>query len=204
MFQNLSSIPKLKNNISEKETEIQHLETQLTPFKTIALEKYTGTEQERLKKLSERIQELENPLKKTIASATAHIEVTIKSEEKISTRYMDRGGYLIFVKNRQPYLATANTQSDANQNGKGEVIYVGDFFTHSECQAIGKPIETLQSSDSIQIMFVKIPPNSQVVTGKAIIVINGDTRFEFEIPPQKMNDDKIFILDIKNKFLTNT
>ncbi|MCX5695696.1 MAG: hypothetical protein NTW18_03395 [Candidatus Omnitrophica bacterium] len=201
---NLGVIKKLEKENSDKIAEIQRLETQLTPFKTIALEKYTGSEQERLQKLAERIQELENPLKKSIASAEAQVEVTIKSDEKVSTRYMDVGGLLCFVKNRQPLLLMSDTQSDAKQNGKGEVIYIGVFRMQSNYSAVGKPIEILQESDIIQVRFVKIPENSQVISGKAFVIVNGDTRFEFEISPQQMQGNDIVIRDIKNKFLTNS
>lgn len=195
-------IADLKEGLRNKDSEIQRLETQLTPFKTIALEKYTGSEQERLHKLAERIQELENPLKKTIASATAHVEVIIKSDEEVSTRYMAQGGLLSFVKNRQSLLLTSDTQSEAKQTGKGEVIYKGVFHMQADHSAVGEPIEMLQTSDIIQIMFRKIPENSQVMGGRASVVINGDTRFEFEILPQQMRRNNIIIRDIKNKFLT--
>ncbi len=62
-------IPKLQDKISvlEKETfektaEIQRLETLLAPFRTIALEKYTGTEAEALSKLALKIKELESDI----------------------------------------------------------------------------------------------------------------------------------------------
>ena len=197
-----TDIADLKEGLRNKDSEIQRLETQLTPFKTIAIEKYTGSEQERLQKLAERIQELENPLKKTIASATAHVEVVIKSDEEVSTRYMGEGGFLIFVKNRQSLLYTSDTQSVAKQTGKGEVIYKGVFHMQADHSAVGEPIEMLQTSDIIQIMFRKIPENSKVMDGKASVVINGDTRFEFEILPQQMRGNNIFIRDLKNKFLT--
>lgn len=196
---------ELRQQISQKNSEIQRLETQLTPFKTIAIEKYTGSEQEALRKLANELQELKNfvdPLKKPIASATAQVEVNIKSDEQVSVRYMDAGGYLAFVKNSQSLLLTSNTQSDARQNGKGEVVYDGDFQMRADHSSVGKPIEILQTSDAIQIGFNKIPENSQVVKGKASVVINGDVRYEFEILPQQMQGDKIFIRDIKNKFLT--
>ena len=197
-----TTITTLESQILEKNNIIQRLETQLTPFKTIALEKYTGSEQERLQKLAERIQELENPLKKIIASATAHVEVTIKSDEEVSARYMNEGGLLAFVKNRQLLLLTSDTKSHAKQNGKGEVVYKGVFHMQADHSAIGKPIEILQTSDIIQIRFRKIPENSQVIAGKASVVINGDTRFEFEILPQQIQGNNIIIRDIKNKFLT--
>jgi len=196
-----TQINTLTQNLSDKNFEIQRLETQLAPFKTIALEKYTGSEQERLQKLAERIEDLENPLKKTIASATAHVEITIKSDEEVSTRYMNEGGLLGFVKNNQFLLLTSDIQSDAKQNGKGEIVYKGVFHMQADHSAVGKPIEMLQESDIIQIMFRKIPKNSQVIGGKASVVINGDTRFEFEILPQQMQGNNIAIQDIKSKFL---
>ncbi len=202
-----TDIADLKENLSGKDSEIQRLETQLTPFKTIALGKYTGSEQEALRKLAQELEDLKNyvnPLKKPIAFATAEVEVTIKSDEQVNTRYMNEGGYLAFVENRQSVLLTSNTQSIARQNGKGEVVYRGNFNMQTETSSIiGKPVETLQTSDIIQIVFLKIPDGSEVISGKATVIINGDMRFEFEISPLQMKGDKIFILNIKDKFLTS-
>jgi cell division protein FtsB len=193
-------IADLNQRLSQKNSELQRLETEFIPFKTIALEKYTGSEQERLKQLADEIQELKNPLKKLIASATSQVEVTVKSDEQVDTTYMDVGGYLAFVKDRQPLLITSNTQSHARQNGKGEVVYRGDFSIAPGQSVVGKPIETLQTSDLIQIRFEMIPPKSQVLRGKASVVINGDTRFEFEILPQQMANDKIIVRDVARSF----
>ena len=196
-------INSLKQEIQKQTSEVQRLETQLTPFKTIALEKFTGSEQEALRKLANELDELKNyvdPFKKPIASATAHVEVTIKSEEQVDTTYMNEGGYLAFVKNRQSLLLTSNTRSVARQNGKGEVVYKADFQIQDDYSAIGKPVEILKAFDLIQIMFNKIPEKSDVVKGKASVVINGDMRFEFEILPQKMQNEKILIHNVKDKF----
>ena len=114
---------------------------------------------------------------------------------------MDHGGILSFVKNRQHLLLTSNTQSDARQNGKGEVVYKGVFHLQADhSSAVGEPMAILQTSDIIQIVFVKIPENSQVLSGNAAVIINGDTRFEFEILPQQMRGKNIIIRDIKNRF----
>lgn len=196
-------IVELRGKLRDKESEIQQLETQLTPFKTIALDRYTGSENERLQKLADRIRELENPLSKTIASATSHVEVIVKSDEEVSTRYIDEGGLLCFVKNKQSLLLTSDKQSEAKQTGKGEVIYKGDFHMQADHSAVGKQIEMLQTCDIIQIMFRKIPSNSQILGGKASIVINGNTRFEFDILPQQMQGTNIIIRDIEKAFLTN-
>ena len=51
-------IVALEKSLRNKDSEILRLETQLTPFKTIALEKYTGSEQERLQKLAQDVERL--------------------------------------------------------------------------------------------------------------------------------------------------
>lgn len=51
---------QLKQNIQEKTIEVQRLENLLTPFKTIALERYTGSESDVLKKLAEQIIKLQS------------------------------------------------------------------------------------------------------------------------------------------------
>jgi uncharacterized protein YoxC len=192
---------ELQQRISQKDAELQRLQADFIPFKTVAIANYKGSEEERLKQLADEIQKLNNPLTKLIASATARVEVTIKSEEKTQT-YMDVGGYLAFVKDRAPLLFTASTRSDIYQNGKGEATYKGDFSIEPGQSAVGKPMEILQASDLIQIGFNMIPANSPVLRGKASVVINGDTRFEFEISPQKMQDNKILIRDVKQGFVT--
>lgn len=210
-----------KQDLGKKDFEIQRLETQLVPFKTIALEKYTGSEQEALNKLAKELEDLKNyvnPFKKPIATAMAHVEVTIigsvplptkpsitfhrsvKSDERDSVLYPIQGGHLAFVKNRQPLLSMVATQSVARQNEKGEVVWIGDFSVQAGCLAIGEPIEVLQTSDYIQIMFSQIPQNSQVLKGQASIVINGNIRFKFEIFPQQMQGNNIVIQDTKSKF----
>ena len=203
-------VPALEDRIfflEEKNTtlivEKQRLETQLIPFKTIALEKFTGPESERLLQLANQIEDLTNfvdPLKKPISYAVADIQVIIKSDEKVNTQYGDRGGFLAFVKNGISILYVSDTKSNARQNGKGEVIYTGNFIIQSNQSRIGEQVIILQDSDLIQIEFRKIPENSLVLGGKASIIINGDQRFEFEIPQQKMSGENIFIKEIKSKF----
>ena len=48
--------------IQAKDSEIQRLETLLVPFKTIALERFTGDETEALGKLADRIKTLEDQI----------------------------------------------------------------------------------------------------------------------------------------------
>lgn len=199
---------KIKNTlIIEKNSEIQRLEMQLIPFKTIAIEKFTGSEQEALLKLANKLQELEkyiDPLKKPLASATAKVEIVIKADIQISGTRYNVGGYLAFVKNGQSLLMTTAQYTDAYAHAEGEVLYKLDLQMSAENSAVGKPIEILQTPDLIQIMFPPfvVPENSQVVKGTASVVINGNERAEFKILPQQMQGKYILIGDVKNKFLT--
>jgi hypothetical protein len=60
-------VPTLKDKIirlekenKDKDAEIQRIETQLVPFKTLALERFTGDESERLQKLAQEIETLQH------------------------------------------------------------------------------------------------------------------------------------------------
>ena len=50
---------KFERELADKTAELQRLETLLTPFRTIALEKYTGTEAEPLRKLADYVVDLQ-------------------------------------------------------------------------------------------------------------------------------------------------
>ena len=100
-------------------------------------------------------------------------------------------------------MTTIAQYADTYPHAEGEVLYKLDLQMDAENSAVGKPIEILQTSDLIQIMFHPhpIPENSQVVKGKASVVINGNERVEFKILPQQMQGKNILISDVKNKFL---
>jgi hypothetical protein len=203
-------IPALKNKIdqlekenSAKTDEIQRLETQLTPFRTIALEKFTGSEKEALRQLAgelEKLKDYVNPYKKNISYAIAEIEVIIESDNRLNTTFMDRGGLLVFVKDGESLLLVSDTKSTVRQHGEGKLLYTGTFQMQSKFSQLEKPVEILKDSDLIQIEFSKIPENSIVLGGKASIIINGDLRLNFVIPAQQMTNDKIFINEIKDNF----
>jgi hypothetical protein len=60
LFDKFWGIPSLNKKIEEQRGQIQLLETQLTPFRTIALERFSGTEAEALAKLAFQLNELES------------------------------------------------------------------------------------------------------------------------------------------------
>lgn len=81
IYDRFLGIPKLKEIIQEKDKEIQRLETQLTPFRTIALERYPGNEAEALERLSKEVSDLDAKLEASIKKINSfEAEVAIRFE----------------------------------------------------------------------------------------------------------------------------
>jgi len=76
-------IKQLESESKNKSIEIQKLETQLIPFKTIALEKFSGDENERLTKLAEQIKSIQDDMYKIQQSSK---EREIKTEHGSSIK----------------------------------------------------------------------------------------------------------------------
>lgn len=55
---------KLEKEVANHKEQIQRLETQLTPFRALAVERFGGTEQEALAKLAAQLQDLQTQLKR--------------------------------------------------------------------------------------------------------------------------------------------
>ncbi len=72
----------LERTIGEKNAEIRRLETQLAPFKTIALERYTGPASEALAKLASQVELLQ----RLDAEKTAKIQTLEKSLKETSVQ----------------------------------------------------------------------------------------------------------------------
>ena len=188
---------ELKRDLRQVEAENTSLRDTVAPLINQAVREFPGEEiTEALKKIVARL-ESEDPLKKLIASASATVEISIESDKQINTHYADRGGYLAFAKGSDAILVCEADHSYARQTGKGEVIYRGVFHMPATDSAVGKPIKFLEDAEYLQISFLKIPKNSSVVSGKAIIVVNGSQRFEFPVPPQKMQEDLILVQGIE-------
>ncbi|MHC4172174.1 MAG: hypothetical protein ACYST5_04435 [Planctomycetota bacterium] len=94
-------INDLQQQLSSREAEIQLLETQLTPFRTIALEKYTGSEQETLRKLANELEDLKKATNIPSLTLMRDRIRTIKNESGYATSLVFRPS------NRLPIGSTA-------------------------------------------------------------------------------------------------
>jgi hypothetical protein len=109
--------------IQEKTAEIQRLETLLTPFRTIALERFTGSESEKLKQLANQITELEDvQTKQAVLTEAAYLTVRAENGDRaalerlheLAGKDMEGRGPFVFTaadKNIQRILAMYRSSS---------------------------------------------------------------------------------------------
>lgn len=152
------------------------------------------------------------PFRQPINLASATVELIVTSDEQIDTHYMDRGGYLIFVRGQESLLILSSQDSWARQLGDGRILYKGIFNMDANDSSAGKPVNHLTEAEYVQIFFHKIPQGKKVLSGKAICTINNDIRFEIDIPEQmpeqvpekeagqRVDNNLILVRDLKSAF----
>ena len=191
-----STNKELNRDIRQLESENKSLRETVAPLIARAAKEFPGEEiNTSLKKIINRL-EKENPLLKPIASATATVQVTIKSDDKVNAHFIDSGGGVAFGKGSVALLQASSHESWGTQSGTGEVIYRGVFSMPADADAVGKPIEFLKGAEYIQAEFAQMPTDSIILNGKAIFVINDSIRLEFSIPKQQSVGKSVFIRDL--------
>ncbi len=140
--------------------------------------------------------------KMPILNGEAQVEVRVMSKRK-SRRYHGRGGYLGFGKQRRALLHFASLDCTATRSGTSDVTYSGTFSIDMNDPGIGKPISYLEQAEFIQIGFSPLAPQSRVLGGKAVVLINNTIRYEYKIPPQMMASNFILITNMKNRKMLN-
>ena len=152
------------------------------------------------------------PFRQPINAASATVEIIVDSDEIINTHFMDRGGYLIFVKGQKALLKVSSQESWARQLGNTRVLYKAVFNMDVNDYAAGKPVNKLAESEYVQIFLHKIPKDKKVLSGKAVCTINNETRFEIDIPEQmpvqvqedetnkRVDNNLILVKDLKTVF----
>lgn len=142
-----------------------------------------------------------NPYRELIRTATATVEVTIRSSEDVNTRYISEGGYLAFMINSSnALLLVSGPECYGKQIGEDRVLYHGTFDLDTIQIYTKNHIYVLKYTEYIQIGFEPIPDNSQILGGKAVVTLNNSVRIEVDIPTQKMTSDYILIKDVQECF----
>ncbi len=140
--------------------------------------------------------ETENTRDKPIVVASATVEVKITSDWDFNGRVTNGKAALAFVKGAKPLLITSTIGYAASQTGNNEVIYKARLDMDAKDSAVGNPTSFLKDTDYIQIEFGNMPPDSSVLEGDVICIINNSVRLEFSIPPQKLVNNRIFIRNL--------
>ena len=118
----------------EQTVDIQRLETLLTPFRTIALEKFTGPEGKALQQLAERITTIDESL----ANAKKELEST---KQELSRKTSDRS---LTKKQKQILKSSLDGVS-------GQVIIKADF-ADSEAQMFANQIKGVLKDTDLEII----------------------------------------------------
>lgn len=189
---------ELSRDLRQLESENKGLRETVAPLIARAAKEFPGEQiNTSLKKIVERLEQ-QDPLRQPIASCTATVTVFVKSDEKVNSHFMDRGGYVAIAKGSTTLLQASSHESWGNQLGNGIVRYRGVFTMPADSSAVGKSIQSLKQGQYLQIEFAKMPENSLVTEGKVIFVLNDLTRLEFDIPEQQPDTRRVFVRDLSH------
>jgi hypothetical protein len=140
------------------------------------------------------------PYRQPIRSASATVEVFIRSDEPEDDFFMDSGGYLAFSKGSQQLLTTASAQCLVKQMGGGRLLFRGVFEMDATDPAVGRPVSALRQAEFAEVTFEPMPPNAHVLEGRAVVTINSAVRFELAIPEQDAKNGLLFVRDLTSAF----
>ena len=133
---------------------------------------------------------------KPIVTATATVEIIIRSEEQVNARQLNMGAVLAFGKGTEALLTLSSKESHAKQMGKSEVRYSSELDMKVTDKAFKQPLSLLQQVEYAKLRFDIIPPNSQVLSGTVVCIFNNNIPIELSVPSQKMREKLIAIPNI--------
>jgi hypothetical protein len=195
-------IRRLERTVVDKNSEINRLETQLSPFRTIALEKYSGTEAEALRKLADQI----NALQISDSQKTARIEALSQDLQKAKAAaapptlslYSQRvtktpNGYsaiLRFTASKSEHLGLLVFTAEVVNNTPAEIL---DFWPTRSGAFESGPDSKKISSDRKQARLIY-----SLMSASGTPEIELKTSREGAIRIRGNHDLEPFIVDIKN------
>jgi hypothetical protein len=151
----------------------------------------------------------DNPYKQPLLTGNATIEVIISSDDKsIGTNYFNSWCYSgrVSLGTEQELLlemwvaTVPGIHIERIENNR--LRYSGELALHPNNKTTGKPIKYLTKAESAVILINEhLPPDSNVISGKAILTLNSSVRIEIPIPSQIMDGNNIIIQEIQ-KYLT--
>jgi hypothetical protein len=137
-----------------------------------------------------------NIFERPIVSATAGVEIDIRSEEQInSVHNMNVGIFLAFAKGRDALLQMTSADSHARRIGDGVIRYSGSLEMALTDKAFKKSLSILRDAQYVQVQVEAIPRNSEVLSGTINCAFDG-VPVTLNVPPQKMQENRIFVRNI--------
>lgn len=133
---------------------------------------------------------------KPIVTATATVEIAVRSEEQVNTRHPYQGAVLAFGKGKEALLLLSSKDSTAKQMGMAEVRYSSELYMKPTDKAFKQPLSLLEQFEYAQVRFDIIPPDSEVLSGTVICIFNNNIPIELSVPSQKMLGNLITIRHI--------
>jgi len=133
---------------------------------------------------------------KPIVTATATVEIAVRSEEQVNARHPYQGAVLAFGKGKEALLLLSSKDSTAKQMGMAEVRYSSELDMKPTDKAFKQPLSLLEQFEYAQVRFEIIPPDSEVLSGTVICIFNNNISIELSVPSQKMLGNLITIRHI--------
>ncbi|HUT51834.1 MAG TPA: hypothetical protein VM658_00440 [bacterium] len=190
----------LERDIRQVESENKGLRETVAPLIARASREFPGEEINiSLKKIVDRLESID-PLRQDIISATATVFLTIKSDTDRHFPDKDNALYVSLINGNTVLLKASTYEYIADKAENGLVKFTIPLTMSQEDPAIGKPIDSLRQAQQLQVYFGSKTEVSFVTDGKAIFLINNSIRLEFTIPPQQINDSKIYVRDLSEGF----
>ena len=173
----------------------------LAPWKELANSQYPGEPiNKSLNLLLQKVDALQkamqnvatDPLQEPIASASATVTVDLLTDKPDPVgNNMGQGGVVQLTSPTTPLLTatTINNTSFKADAGHGKYRIVG--VCAIDDPYMGKPIAKLSDATFMLVGFAKglLPPNTQIIGGQIVWVINNRITLKFDIPPQASIQD---------------
>ncbi|UCE48334.1 MAG: hypothetical protein JSW47_22390 [Phycisphaerales bacterium] len=133
-----------------------------------------------------------------ITSALAAVEMVIASNLGLDKRDENRGAHLSLCHASDALLVLSSDSLCARRSKSGTVEYGGVFQMSPKDLPAATPLDLVGKTEYLTVGFDPRPGDDQVTNGKITIVFNSSERFEFQIPAQKVQENKVFVRGIPN------
>lgn len=141
------------------------------------------------------IHESKSSIEEPVRKATAAVEVIIESDDDFDGIAGNVKAHLAFMKGQIPLLTTSVTGYEVAGREKGRVTYRANLTMPAGDAAVGRPIALLRETDYVLLVFGRMPPDSHVLSGRALCTIN-DFNIDFLVPEQVADGGHILIREV--------